>query len=313
MHRLMLPLLKQSYTRMKLSPTSMSLAQGQAQGRMNGSGYAETKDHLSTIATSSGAGNNNKGVMMKKRKKKNHELAGGGGNTNSQEYVGGEEDNAGQSQSQPLPYSEDLDWGDFLFNLISMCIVYIYFSKAAVGGENHAAVGAVAIASVDITLLALRWLWYERQLSYGPTVVQLFSLYRVVILPLANTWMVWSLLSKLGIHQPGLGLVFFLLTVFVTVLGVGLTASRSLLTAPLQLSVVALASVSTPYVCRQGLGLNPLGLGCMGVVSLGQLGMGVVLPAVLVHIVDLSTVCMSVSKHGGDGEGANTARPTSQK
>lgn len=65
------------------------------------------------------------------------------------------------SYISPHPGSDaDLDWGDFFFNLVSMCIVYAYFSDAAVGGENRAAVGvSMAIAAVDILLLALRWLW----------------------------------------------------------------------------------------------------------------------------------------------------------
>lgn len=62
----------------------------------------------------------------------------------------------------------DLDWGDFFFNLISMCIVYAHFSDAAVAGKSHAAViFSMAIAGVDIMLLMLRWLWRERFVSYG--------------------------------------------------------------------------------------------------------------------------------------------------
>jgi hypothetical protein len=41
-----------------------------------------------------------------------------------------------------------------------MCIVYAYFSEAAVAGESQAAiVVSMAIAAIDILLLALRWLW----------------------------------------------------------------------------------------------------------------------------------------------------------
>ena len=60
----------------------------------------------------------------------------------------------------PSSPAADLDWGDFFFNLISMCIVYAYFSEAAVAGESQAAiVVSMAIAAIDILLLALRWLW----------------------------------------------------------------------------------------------------------------------------------------------------------
>lgn len=41
-----------------------------------------------------------------------------------------------------------------------MCIVYAYFSEAAVAGESQAAiVVSMCIAAIDIVLLALRWLW----------------------------------------------------------------------------------------------------------------------------------------------------------
>lgn len=62
----------------------------------------------------------------------------------------------------------DLDWGDFFFNLVSMCIVYVYFSKAAVAGESLAAVLlCMGVAAFDIALLAMRWLWWEQYIHYG--------------------------------------------------------------------------------------------------------------------------------------------------
>lgn len=65
------------------------------------------------------------------------------------------------SPHPPKLTAPDLDWGDFFFNLVSMCIVYAYFSEAAVAGESQAAiVVSMCIAAVDILLLALRWLWW---------------------------------------------------------------------------------------------------------------------------------------------------------
>ena len=40
---------------------------------------------------------------------------------------------------------------------------------------------------------------YEQYITYGGAVLQVFQMYRLVVLPVANTWMSWSLLSKLGI------------------------------------------------------------------------------------------------------------------
>ncbi|GAB4823699.1 hypothetical protein N2152v2_010745 [Parachlorella kessleri] len=177
-------------------------------------------------------------------------------------------------------YDSDLDWGDFFFNLISMCIVYAYFSEAAVAGESQAAiVVSMCIAAIDIVLLALRWLWYEQYITYGGAVLQVFQMYRLVVLPVANTWMSWSLLNKLGI-TPGAAVVAAIgaLVVVFLVLGVQM---RFFLHAPLQLASVLFAASSTTDVCSLLLS-STTGLGCMSLVSLLQLSVGVVIPSLMV-------------------------------
>lgn len=68
----------------------------------------------------------------------------------------------------PPTSDAELDWSDFFFNLVSMCIVYAYFSEAATASENQLAVLlSMGIACVDIILLALRWLFYEHHLHCG--------------------------------------------------------------------------------------------------------------------------------------------------
>lgn len=55
-----------------------------------------------------------------------------------------------------------------MFNLVSMCIVYVYFSKAAVAGESLLAVTlCMGVAAFDIVLLVMRWLWFEQYITYG--------------------------------------------------------------------------------------------------------------------------------------------------
>ena len=73
-----------------------------------------------------------------------------------------------QADSHAPLQESDLDWGDFFFNLVSMCIVYAHFSEAAGTGESNTAVMfSMVIATVDVILLALRWLWYEHFAEYG--------------------------------------------------------------------------------------------------------------------------------------------------
>ncbi|KAL0023379.1 hypothetical protein WJX79_000175 [Trebouxia sp. C0005] len=146
-----------------------------------------------------------------------------------------------QTDPHPAAQDSDLDWGDFFFNLVSMCIVYAHFSEAAVAGESNAAViFSMGIAAVDIVLLALRWLWYEHFVSHGGLVSSMFSLYRMIVLPIANTWMSWSLLHKLQWDPtpPLLGGLGLIMTLF---LFVGLKV-RFFLHAPLQLATVLLAA-----------------------------------------------------------------------
>jgi hypothetical protein len=54
----------------------------------------------------------------------------------------------------------ELNWSDFMFNMISMCIVYAYFSRASGHGEGTAAVVlCMSVAGADVLLLLVRWLW----------------------------------------------------------------------------------------------------------------------------------------------------------
>ena len=117
-------------------------------------------------------------------------------------------------------------------------------------------------------------------------------MYRLVVLPVANTWMGWSLLSKLGV-RPGPVAVTALAVGFVALLTAGLRV-RTLLHAPLQLASVIFSAASTPQVCAKAFGVEPTGLRCMAAVSLLQFTVGVVLPSIMVHIVDLRT---STAKH----------------
>jgi len=51
---------------------------------------------------------------------------------------------------------------------VSMAIVYVYFSKAAVAGEGLVAIMlCMGVAAFDIVLLMMRWLWFEQYMHYG--------------------------------------------------------------------------------------------------------------------------------------------------
>ena len=62
-----------------------------------------------------------------------------------------------------------MDWGDFFFNLVNMCIVYVYFTKAAKENAETpiAILLCMGVAAFDIVLLLMRWLWFEQYIHYG--------------------------------------------------------------------------------------------------------------------------------------------------
>lgn len=132
---------------------------------------------------------------------------------------------------------------------------------------------------------------YEHRISYGGAVLQVFHVYRLVVLPIANTWMSWSLLNKLGV-KPGGTAVVIMGALFMCLFLAGLRM-RALLHAPLQLASVLFAAASTTQLCTQAFG-EPKGLRCMGAVSLLQLLLGVLLPSLAAHLVDLKA---STGKH----------------
>ena len=177
---------------------------------------------------------------------------------------------------------------------------------------------------------------YEQYITYGGAVLQVFQMYRLIVLPVANTWMSWSLLNKLGIAPGTLVVAAAGLAVMgLIVAGVQVGAQpavvagrpairpalmcctavcpadyaqprvcsyafslppllphshplqmRFLLHAPLQLASVLFAASSTTEVCGRFFSTTT-SLGCMGAVSLMQLSLGVFIPGIMCHLLDM--------------------------
>lgn len=172
----------------------------------------------------------------------------------------------------------DLDWGDFFFNFVSMVIVYAYFSKVAAKGETCLAILlCIGVASLDVVLLLMRWLWFEQYMHYGwvkveatrlglawakfhssnlmqseflllasfiavllfalprahekclsgRLVLHIFQVYRVLVVPVANTWMSWRVLQNMN-FQAELHIIVLLAVLFMLcmVLGIQVIFSR---------------------------------------------------------------------------------------
>lgn len=185
---------------------------------------------------------------------------------------------AGRPSDMAFDTDEDLDWGDFAFNLVSMGLVYAYFSEAAIVGESRLEVSlSLGVACVDIIFLVLRWLWFERGVSSGPLTTYIFHFYRLAFLPAANSWMGWSLLYKFNAYPKPISVL--MVTIIYLVLLVAGCRKPALLQAPLQLVSIILAATSAPHICSLAFQGNILGVKCMASVSVVQLVSGIGLPS----------------------------------
>jgi hypothetical protein len=145
--------------------------------------------------------------------------------------------------------------------------------------------------NVYLLLCACR---YDHYLNYG-LVLCVFQVYRVFLLPSANTWMLWSLVKKLGFEitlsmwiSQGLLLGSCYLFSF---------KLRSLLRVPVQLVTLCFSSSTAVRCCggsSSSVGLNGLACTC-GIMWL-QIVLGIIAPVLIMHRLELSS-CRSFVPH----------------
>lgn len=141
-----------------------------------------------------------------------------------------------------------LDWADLLCNLVSVALVYAYFSRALRGEGLVAVLVCMGMAAFDAALLGLRCCTPRRvYVRAGGVLVGLQTAYRAVVLPAANSWMCWSLLRRAGVPTswPVYGALVGLLLAFLVA---GLQARY--LHAPLHLAAVLVAAISSQDLCQ---------------------------------------------------------------
>lgn len=103
-----------------------------------------------------------------------------------------------------------------------------------------------------------------------------FHVYRACLLPFANTWMLWSLVAKLGITVSN-ALWATQAALLVSCIAI---RSKPLLHAPLQIVTLCFAASSASRLCTSTQG-GPLVVACMGGVMLFQAALGLLVPVVL--------------------------------
>jgi hypothetical protein len=133
---------------------------------------------------------------------------------------------------------------------------------------------------------------YDHYLNYG-LVLCVFQVYRVLLLPFANTWMLWSLVNKLEFEVTtsmwmlqGLLLAGCYMFAF---------KMRSLLHVPVQLVTVCVAA-STAVRCCTRPDSGGYGLLCMCGIMWLQIVLSIIVPGLIQHRLE-ATSCRSFVPH----------------
>lgn len=175
-----------------------------------------------------------------------------------------------------------LNWADFLFNLVNLCFVYVYLSKVAIRGHTCLAMFlCFCVGIFDVVLLIIRYLCFDHTGSQGALVLGICQIYRVIIIPVANTWMSWRLLNHFGIQSSFQFVILLgLCLALCVVLG---SQVRCLLQVPVQILSIILAAVSTPDVCHRFVPVSIYPFLCLGIVSTVQVIVAYLMPTLFVQ------------------------------
>jgi len=179
-----------------------------------------------------------------------------------------------------------LSWSDFVCNLLNLCFVYnlldYWFSRVSVHGQSQTYWTiplCVLVAMVDIVLLLVRWIWFDQSFAQRGVIMIACQLYRVVVVPMANTWMSWKVLSNLD-FQPD----FYYVLIFATLVCACIVFGSQfpfLLHAPLQMLSIIFAALSTPAVCHQFDPTQTYSFLCLGSFSALQVLLAYLIPTLV--------------------------------
>jgi len=176
----------------------------------------------------------------------------------------------------------DLSWGDVICNLVNLCFVYYWFSRVPVQGQTYWAIlFCFFVAMFDIALLLLRWIWFDQFFAQGGIIMYACQLYRVVIVPVANTWMSWRVLNNLD-FEPDLKYVLSCALMLCLCILAG-SQFPFLLHAPLQMLFIIFAALSTPAVCHQFDPSQTYSFLCLGSFSALQVLLAYLIPSLVLQ------------------------------
>ena len=124
---------------------------------------------------------------------------------------------------------------------------------------------------------------YDHYLNYG-LVPCIFQIYRAMLLPIANTWMLWSLIHKIGLELSA----FVLISegVVLSMCYVLAVKMRFMLNVPVQLVTVVFSASIAAGTCGPS-HVPSRSVLCMCCITLMQLFLGVVLPMLLLCLLDM--------------------------
>lgn len=175
-----------------------------------------------------------------------------------------------------------INWGAFFFNLVNLCFVYVYLSRVAIKGHTCMAVFlCFCVGIFDVVLLVIRHICFDHSGTQGAFILGICQIYRVIVIPVANTWMSWRVFHHLEL-KPDLQ-YFILLAIGLLVCILLGSQVRFLLQVPLQLLSIILTAMSTPEVCHRFVPISIYPFLCVGMVSTLQVFVAYLIPTLLVQ------------------------------
>ena len=133
---------------------------------------------------------------------------------------------------------------------------------------------------------------YDHYLNYG-LILCVFQVYRLLLLPFANTWMLWSLLHKLEIRLSD-SVLLTQAALLISCFAFSLRLQTPLL-IPVQLLAVCFSATAAARVCP-ATATTAAVLSCMSGVMCLQLTLSVGMPLLLTRLIE-ARACRSFVPH----------------
>eukprot|EP00210_Caulerpa_lentillifera_P007591 g7249.t3 len=181
--------------------------------------------------------------------------------------------------SRPVT-EQSINWGDCILTIVNLLFVYVYLNKVAVRGHSWMALFlCIGVWIFEFILLQIIYLLLGQSGNQGPFIVGICQIYRVIVIPVANTWMAWRVLDHLELQPDSQHILLLSLCLLICIL-LG-SRFRFLLQVPIQMLSIILAAISTPDICHRFVPISVYPFICIGIVITFQVCVAYLIPTLL--------------------------------